>query len=94
MIIAAACKRVLKELQLPDVIVDEITTFCKWLKTSKTAMWYIIASNLDATCLDRAKGTDRAKKYIVTEDDEDMLYVFHKKNDSLAMVEHITKFTI
>jgi hypothetical protein len=94
MILATACKKVLKELSLPDVIINEITDYCIWKSTSKTAMWYIIASNLDATCLDRAKTTDRANKYLVNDDEEDMLYIFHKKNDSLALVDHITKFTI
>jgi len=88
-----ACTHIVKQLALPNVIINKILTFCSW-SSLKTAMWYIIASHIDATYLHRAKEVDQVNQYLASDDESDMFYIFKRHNDSLIMVEHIKKFTI
>ncbi len=85
--IAHLCKKEIRKISLPDVIISEIITFCRW-KIPKMHMWYIIASKLDSTRLDRAKHIDTMNTFLSNDDDDDMLELF-KNRESLDYVNHI-----
>ncbi len=74
--------------KLPKKVVNEIETYCSWT-FKRTSMWYIIASNLNVNCLERAMETDKGNVYLADDDEEDMLYVFKKRNESLDYVRRI-----
>ncbi len=73
--------------KLPIKIVHKIDAYC--MKIKRSSMWYIIASNLNVACLERAKETDKGNIYLADDDEEDMLYVFKKRNESLDYVKRI-----
>jgi hypothetical protein len=52
-------------------------------------MWYIIASNLNVDCLERAIETDKMNLYLADDAEEDMLYVFKKRNESLDYIKKL-----
>jgi hypothetical protein len=72
---------------LPVEIVHEIDTYC--MKIKRTSMWYIIASNLNVDCLERAIETDKMNLYLADDAEEDMLYVFKKRNESLDYIKKL-----
>jgi hypothetical protein len=82
--IEAVCKKELRRLALPDVIILEIIKFCSWVPVPRIHMWYIIASKVDSSRLDRAKQLDTLSTFLSTNDDDDILEVFTRN-----ITEHV-----
>ena len=85
---SVVCKKELRRLPLPDVILSEIMTFCNWT-TPRTGLWYIVASRLDASRLDRAKQLDTLNTFLANDDEDDMADLF--KCTCLDYVNHIRR---
>jgi len=75
-----------RKLDLPDVIISEIISFCNWAYTRH--MWYIVASKFDPTRLVQAKQLDTINTFLANDDEDDMLDLF-KSKDCIDYVNHI-----
>lgn len=94
MIVETVCKKVIKQINLPEVIINEVLQYCCWQRNQRTMYWYIIASNIDHACLTRAKEIDNLNKFLVCDDEDDMHYVFKNNNNGLALLQHMTMYNI
>ena len=94
MIVETVCKKVIKQINLPEVIINEVLQYCSWQRNQRTMYWYIIASNIDHTCLIRAKEIDKINVVLACDDEDDMYYVFRNKNNGLALLQHMTMYNI
>lgn len=83
--IASLCKKEIRRIRLPDVIISVIVSFCSW-KIPRIHMWYIVASKLDSTRLDSAKQLDMLNTFL---SEDDMEFKSEVMNESIDYVRHI-----
>lgn len=89
---AVVCKKEIFKLNLPNELLFEILTYCRWSRPARTSLWYIVASRFDTNCFTRAKQTDNVIQYLATEEVDDCYYVFKRVGqEMLDYARHIEK---
>jgi hypothetical protein len=88
---AVVYQKEISRLNLPTELVKKVLTYCTWV-SSRTILWYIVASKVDACSLHRAKQMDDAYQYLAP-DETDVYTVFRNRfspnEEILDYVRHI-----